>query len=197
MIDQMSNRTICVFCGSRLGATSAYTEAARALAEAGAKRGMSFVYGGASVGVMGVLADSALAHGAKVHGVIPESLQTRELGHQGLTTLEVTSSMHTRKARMAELSDAFVAMPGGFGTYDELFEVLTWAQIGIHNKPVGLLNVDGFFDGLLAFLDHATAQGFVDPAHRALLHVSQDPAELLAALEAPRGMAPPPNWQRT
>jgi uncharacterized protein (TIGR00730 family) len=145
---------------------------------------------------MGAFADSALAHGAKVYGVIPESLQSRELGHPGLTSLEVTPSMHTRKARMAERADAFVAMPGGFGTYDELFEVLTWAQIGIHNKPVGLLNVAGFFDGLLAFLDHATAQGFVDPAHRALLHVSGDPAELLAALDAPRGMAPPPNWQR-
>jgi uncharacterized protein (TIGR00730 family) len=196
MIRKMSIRTICVFCGSRPGATSAYIQAAQALAKAGAERGFSFVYGGASVGVMGAFADSAIAHGAKVHGVIPESLQTRELGHPGLSALEVTPSMHTRKARMAELADAFVALPGGFGTYDELFEVLTWAQIGIHNKPIGLLNVDGFYDGLLAFVDHATSQGFVDPAHRVLLTVSRDPAELLSLLDVPRGPAPLPSWQR-
>jgi uncharacterized protein (TIGR00730 family) len=180
---------VCVFCGSRNGERGAYVEAARATARALAARGLGLVYGGGSVGLMGVLADAALAEGVEVVGVIPGALEARELGHAGVTRLEVVPSMHARKARMAELADAFLALPGGLGTLEELSEVLTWAILGIHAKPVGLLDVEGYYRPLVAFLDHAGAEGFVAPEHRRFLLTGDDPAALLAAFAAFR---PPP-----
>src|SRR4051812_49148308 len=149
---------VCVFCGSNPGARPEYAAAARAVGRALAERGRGLVYGGGNVGLMGVCADAALAAGGEVIGVIPDALQTAEVAHGGLTRLHVVRTMHERKALMADLSDAFAALPGGFGTLDELFEILTWAQLGIHAKPVAILNVAGFFDPLLAMLDHQTAE---------------------------------------
>ena len=171
--------TICIFCGSSAGTNPAYRSAAERLGTFLARSGRSLVYGGGRVGLMGALADAALAAGGRVIGVIPEALVAREIAHSGLTELHVTTGMHARKARMAELADAFVAMPGGFGTLDELFEIVTWAQLEIHAKPIGLLNFAGYFDPLIRYLDHAVDQGFVRPEHRALLHVAEDPASLL------------------
>ena len=171
--------TICIFCGSSAGTNPAYRSAAERLGALLARSGRSLVYGGGRVGLMGALADAALAAGGRVIGVIPEALVAREIAHTGLTELHVTTSMHARKARMAELADAFVAMPGGFGTLDELFEIVTWAQLGIHAKPIGLLNFAGYFDPLVRYVDHAVDQGFIRPEHRALLRVAEDPASLL------------------
>ena len=186
----MSNPwSVCVFCGSSAGADSAYRSAAERLGAFLAGRGHTLVYGGGRVGLMGALANAALAAGGRVIGVIPEDLVAREVAHTGLTELHVTTGMHARKARMLELADAFVAMPGGFGTLDELFEVLTWAQLGIHAKPIGLLNLAGYFDPLVRFLDHAVDKGFVGPEHRAMLPVAEEPArllELMALQPAPR-----------
>jgi uncharacterized protein (TIGR00730 family) len=173
---------LCVFCGSSPGASPGYAEAARALAAAMARKGAGLVYGGASVGVMGALADAALAHGLEVDGVIPGGLVEREVAHAGLTRLHVVDSMHERKRRMADLADAFVALPGGLGTLEELFEVWTWALLGIHAKPVALLDVGSYWAPLLAFLDGAVAAGFVRPAHRAMLLVDDDPDRLLDRL---------------
>ncbi len=175
-------RRVCVFCGSNHGARPGYTSAARALAAALVRRGVGLVYGGGGVGLMGVLADSVLAAGGEVIGVIPEALVAKEVAHKNLSDLRVVSSMHERKALMAELADAFIALPGGYGTLEEFCEVITWAQLGLHRKPCGLLNVDRFFDPLLAFFDHAVAEAFVRPAHRALVMEARDPERLLDAL---------------
>lgn len=178
----MSTRSlqrICVFCGSQVGARQEYTAAAVALGTLLAQSGIGLVYGGGKIGLMGVVADAALAAGGEVIGVIPERLMNRELGHGGVTDLRVVGSMHERKALMSELSDAFVALPGGYGTFEEFFEVVTWSQLGIQDKPCGLLNVDGYFDTLLALLDHAAAETFIRPQHRGLVLVDTDPAALL------------------
>lgn len=172
-------KNICVYCGSSPGRLEDYSSAARELAKALVTRDLGLVYGGASVGLMGLVADTVLQLGGRVTGVIPEALAQKELAHKGLTELHVTASMHTRKTLMAELSDGFIALPGGIGTLEEIFEIWTWAQLGFHTKPCGLLNVAGYYDGLITFLDHATAQQFVKPLHRNILHVEQEPNALL------------------
>jgi hypothetical protein len=174
-----------VFTGSSAGLRLEYRTAAAALGQAAAARGIGVVYGGAHVGLMGVLADAALGAGGEVVGVIPRGLVARELAHTGLTTLHVVESMHERKALMASLSDGFIALPGGWGTLDELFEILTWAQLGLHRKPCGLLNVRGYFDPLLSFLDHSVAEGFVRPESRRLLTVADAADRLLDLLAEP------------
>lgn len=179
---------ICVFTGSRPGAGDQYASAARQLGALLAARGHALVYGGAQVGLMGVLADAVLAHGGQVIGVIPGHLSAREIAHPGLTELRLVDSMHERKMLMSELSDGVIALPGGFGTLDELFEALTWAQLGLHRKPCGLLNVAGYFDALLAFLDHTVEREFVAPAYRGLLLAETDGAALLDRMQA---YAPP------
>ena len=172
-------RRICVFLGSNPGTNPGYLAATRALGAELARRGLATVYGGSNVGLMGQLADSALAAGGEVIGIIPEVLRDKELAHHGLTSLKVVSSMHERKALMAELADGFIALPGGLGTLEELCEVLTWAQLGFHKKPCGLLDVDGYYAPLCAFLDHAVAEGFIVPAHRGMLLADSNPAALL------------------
>jgi uncharacterized protein (TIGR00730 family) len=175
-------RRVCVFSGSSPGADIAYRAAACDLGHALAERGIELVYGGAHVGLMGALADAALESGGRVTGVIPQSLVDREIAHPGLSDLRIVGSMHERKAQMAELADAFVALPGGVGTLEELFEVYTWNQLGLHAKPLGLFNVRGYFDGLARFLDHAVEERFVTRAHRAMLLVGEDLAGLLDGL---------------
>jgi len=176
-------KRICVFCGSSPGARPAYRHLARALAGELLARGLGLVYGGASVGLMGEVATAMLEGGGEVIGVIPRALVDREVAYQALTDLRVVGSMHERKALMAELSDGFVALPGGFGTLEELFEVLTWGQLGLHGKPCGLLNVDGYYDPLLSFLQHAHREGFVRAKHLELVLADSEPAGLLDALE--------------
>ncbi len=178
---------VCVFCGARSGNTSAYAAAAAALGRRIGERGLGLVYGGARVGLMGTLADAALSAGAPVLGVLPRALSSVEVAHPGLTELILVDGLHARKARMTAESDAFIALPGGFGTLDELFEALTWAQLGLHTRPLGLLNVDGFWDPLVATIDRQAAQGFVTPSDRARLSVEAGPDALLDALGAPRG----------
>ena len=173
---------VCVFCGSSEGRRPIYREAARALGVALARRGAELVFGGGRVGLMGVLADAVLAAGGRAIGVIPEALVAKELAHRGLTELRVVDSMHQRKALMADLSDAFVALPGGFGTLEEYCEALTWAQLGLHAKPCGLLNVAGFYDALLELFDHAVSEQFVSGPHRSLVLVEEDPQRLLGLL---------------
>lgn len=175
-------KRICVYCGSRSGRGTGYTEAAAALADALCARDLGLVYGGASVGVMGTIADGVLAHGGEAIGVIPESLVRKEVAHQGLSELIVTPDMHERKRVMAERADGFIAMPGGLGTLEELFEILTWAQLRFHAKPCGLLNINGYFDSLVAFLDNAVTEGFIHPDHRAMLKVAGEPGMLLETL---------------
>ena len=175
-------KCLAVFCGSALGADPAFTDAARALGREAARRGVTIVYGGAAVGLMGVLADAALAAGGEVIGVLPRHLAGREVGHRGLTHLELVDSMHQRKARMAELADAFVALPGGIGTLDELMEVWTWHHLGLHEKPVAVLNVAGFYDALLAWVAHAGDTGLVRPSQRAALRVIGSVDELFDRL---------------
>lgn len=175
-------KSLAVFCGSHAGRGEVYRAAAVRFAREVARREITLVYGGGNVGLMGVVADSALAAGGRVIGVLPRFLQERELGHAELTELHLVDSMHERKARMAELSDAFVALPGGLGTLEELFEAWTWMQLGLQHKPCGLLAVGSFFDPLLAFLDRASEEGFVSANHRALLKVANDPAVLLSKL---------------
>ncbi|MDC0687237.1 TIGR00730 family Rossman fold protein [Mitsuaria sp. RG] len=179
----MPVRSVCVFCGASIGANPAYREAAIALGQAIARRGLTLVYGGGAVGLMGTVADAALAAGGEVIGIIPQSLMNAEIGHKGLTRLEVVDGMHARKARMAELSDAFIALPGGLGTLEELFEVWTWGQLGYHAKPLGLLDVNGFYEKLGGFLDQIVEEGFVRPQHRAMLLLGQLPDELLEGME--------------
>lgn len=176
-------QSLCVFCGSSLGRQQLYTDAAIDLAKYLLAKEIVLVYGGANVGLMGVLADTMLAGGGKVIGVMPKSLVEREVAHAGLTEMYIVDGMQERKARMADLSDAFVALPGAFGTLDELFEVLTWNQLGIINKPIGLLNIDGFFDPLLKMLDHAVAEKFLRPEHRNMLLTGDDFALLMDGLE--------------
>ena len=182
---------VCVFCGARTGRIPAYAEAAAALGRRIGERGLALVYGGARVGLMGTLADAALASGAPVLGVLPRSLSSVEVAHAGLTELVLVDGLHARKARMTAESDAFVALPGGFGTLDELFEALTWAQLGLHTRPLGLLNVDGFWDSLVATVDRQVVDGFVTPADRARLSVEPTADALLDALGAPRAGTPP------
>jgi len=177
-------RTVCVFSGSSPGARLAYTAAARALGEQLAARRLRLVYGGASVGLMAVVADTVLAAGGTVVGVIPQQLVAKELAHDELSELRITGSMHERKTVMGELSDGFVALPGGYGTLEEFAEVLTWSQLGLQHKPCGLLDVDGFYTPLLTFFDHAVTEGFVRAEHRGLVLADTDPAQLLDALAA-------------
>lgn len=172
-------QSICVYCGSAPGRSVAYVEGARALGATLARRGLRLVYGGASVGLMGAVADAVLEAGGEVIGVIPESLMKKELAHPGLTDLVVTRSMHERKTVMAERADGFVALPGGIGTFEELFEIWTWAQLGFHRKPCGILNVAGYYDQLLAFLDHARDEGLLAPSVRDVLQVADDADALL------------------
>lgn len=177
---------VCVFCGSNTGSRPAYREAALQLGAALARRGIGLVYGGGAVGLMGALADAVLAAGGEVVGVIPEALVAAEVAHRGLTERRVVSSMHERKAAMADLADAFIALPGGFGTLEEFCEVLTWAQLGLHQKPCGLLNVQGYFEHFLAMLDHAVTERFARPEHRALVLEAKDPEALLNMLRSYR-----------
>jgi len=174
---------LCVYCGSRLGAHDAYVESARELASLLAASNIALVYGGADKGVMGVLAASMLELGGEVIGVIPKALQDQEIAHPGLTELHVVNSMHERKSLMAVLADGFIALPGGFGTLEEIVEVLTWGQLNFHTKPCGLLNVNGYFDSLIAFLANAEKEGFLQSEHRQMLQVADTPAQLLEQFE--------------
>jgi uncharacterized protein (TIGR00730 family) len=172
-------KRVCVFCGSSTGTNPAYLEAARRTGRTLARRGIGVVYGGGGVGLMAAVADAALEAGGEVVGVIPRALQLRELAHGGLTTLHVVGSMHERKAKMAELAEGFVALPGGMGTLEEFAEILTWAQLGLHVRPCGLLDVAGYYRPLVAFFDHAEAEGFLRPEHRALVLSAEDPDTLV------------------
>ncbi len=185
---------VCIFCGSNAGSRAVYAEATRQLGKALVARGLGLVYGGGHVGLMGILADSVLTAGGAVIGVIPQALVDKELAQTGLTELHVVATMHQRKAQMADLADGFAALPGAFGTADELCEILTWAQLGLHAKPIGLLNVAGYFDPLRAWLDHAVREGFLRPAHRRLLLEADDPEQLLDLLTQYRPAAETPKW---
>ena len=181
-------QAVCVFCGSHSGTDFAFRAVAAAVGQTLAELDLTLIYGGGRVGLMGVLADAALAHGGRVVGVIPAPLAAKEVAHSGLTQLHLVSSMHERKALMMELSDGFIALPGGFGTLEEFFEVLTWGQLGIHRKPCGLLNVAGYYDQLIAFIDTAVREGFIAPEHRGL--VLQD-TSILGLLDQLRAYRPP------
>jgi uncharacterized protein (TIGR00730 family) len=174
-----SIKRVCIYCGSNPGRSSDYAASATKLAQTLVRRGIGLVYGGATVGIMGMVADAALAAGGEVIGVIPQVLGDKELAHQGLSELHLVNSMHARKALMVDLADGFIALPGGFGTLDELFETLTWAQLGIHRKPCGLLNVNGYYDGLIAFLQHCTDEQYIRPQHHGMLIVETQPDNLL------------------
>ena len=176
-------RRICVYCGSSSGALPAYADSARELAGVLVRHEIELVYGGASVGTMGTIADTVLELGGKVHGVIPKLLYDKEIAHEELTQLHVVNSMHDRKTMMAALSDGFIAMPGGFGTLEEIIEIVTWGQLRFHDKPCGLLNVKGYFDHLLAYLDHARREGFLNPQNRRMLLSDADPAALVRSFE--------------
>jgi hypothetical protein len=173
---------VCVFCASSMGNDPRFAEAARTVGALLGARGLGLVYGGANVGLMGVLADAALAAGAEVIGVLPRILEHKEVAHRGLTQLFLTDGMHERKAKMYELADVFLTLPGGYGTMDEMFETLTWRQIGEHGRPVGLLDVGGFYAPLVTFLDHQTSAGLLRPEYRGLLHIDDDPDRLLDQL---------------
>jgi uncharacterized protein (TIGR00730 family) len=177
-------RRVCVFCGSKHGVRPEYTEAARSMGTALVAAGIELVYGGGRVGLMGEVADAVLAAGGHVIGVIPEHMSDREIAHEDVTDLRVVGSMHERKALMYELSDGFVALPGGLGTLEELFEITTWSQLGLHTKPTGLLDVDGFYAPLVRFLDRLVSEGFVAERHRRLVCVATKPAEILEQLAA-------------
>lgn len=178
----MALKSVCVFCGANPGNDPRYREVAEALGRCIAQRGLTLVYGGGKVGLMGLVADAAMAAGGEVIGIIPQSLQNAEIGHTGLSCLEVVDGMHARKARMAELSDAFIALPGGLGTLEELFEVWTWGQLGYHAKPLGLMDVGNFYDKLAGFLDHLVHEGFVRQPHRDMLQRDLAPETLLDKL---------------
>ena len=177
-------KRICVFCGSRPGVQPAYRAAAEAVGVLFAERGIELVYGGGNVGLMGIVADACLAAGGRVVGVIPRALLEWEVGHEGLTRLEVVDSMHTRKARMAELADGFIALPGGLGTFEELFEILTWAQLGFHSKPIGLLNVEAYYQPLVQMMERGVAEGFMKAENRGLLLVEDNAQALLRTMGA-------------
>ncbi len=182
-------KSLCVYCGSSPGNRKEYAMAAKALAREFLDRGIGLVYGGASVGIMGIIADTILEGSGQVIGVMPKALVDKEISHPGLTELKVVGSMHERKALMADLADGYIALPGGLGTLEELIEVLTWGQLGFHQKPCGLLNVEGFYDRLESFLAHSAAQGFIKTDHRAMLMIDSDPAALLdqfTAYQAPQ-----------
>lgn len=181
----MPLRRLCVFCGSSSGASPVYRDAAERLAREMAARGIGLVFGGGCVGLMGIVADAVLGAGGHAIGVIPQAMVAREIAHLGLPDLRIVKSMHERKATMAELSDAFVALPGGYGTFEEFFEVVTWTQLGLHQKRCGLLNVEGFYDPLLAVVDRASAAGFIKPQNRAIVMADEDPARLLDRLAEP------------
>lgn len=185
---------ICVFSGSNTGKRQEYQQAARDLGQELIARGLGLVYGGASVGLMGVIADTVLAGGGEVIGVIPRALFRREVAHEHLTALHEVDSMHERKALMADLSDGFIALPGGFGTFDELFEITTWAQLGLHTKPIGLLNVAGYFTPLLTMVDHAVTEGFIPPDHAHILLNSASPADLLDSFAAYAPLSDQSKW---
>ncbi|MBW4469141.1 MAG: TIGR00730 family Rossman fold protein [Stenomitos rutilans HA7619-LM2] len=170
---------LCVFCGSNPGARPTYTSMAQAMGQAMVRRGLGLVYGGGNVGLMGTIADAVLDAGGEAIGVIPQSLVAKELAHKGLSQLRIVGSMHERKAMMVDLADGFIALPGGFGTFEEFCEVLTWAQLGFHQKPCGLLNIEGYYSPLIAMFDHATEEKFVRPPHRWLVLEAQDPDQLL------------------
>lgn len=172
-------KRVCVFCGSNAGNRPEYAQAARALGTLLGQRGLGLVYGGGNVGLMGIVADAAMAAGAEVIGIIPEALMRMEVGHREVTELRIVGSMHERKAMMAQLSDAFIALPGGIGTMEELFEVWTWGQLGLHGKPAAFLDVAGYYAHLHTFLDHMAAEGFLKPRHRAMVAVAADPTQLL------------------
>lgn len=185
----MTLRNICVYCGSSPGLNQAYVQAAVQLGKALAEHDIGLVYGGAAIGVMGTVADAVIASGGRAVGVIPKALAVKEVAHQGLDELHVVESMHERKALMAELADGFIALPGGWGTLEEIFEILTWAQLGFHSKPCGILNIDGYYDHLVRFLDIAFEQQFVNELYRPILMTSQHPQALLeqfASYRAPR-----------
>jgi uncharacterized protein (TIGR00730 family) len=182
-------KRICVYCGSSSGARPSYIQAARALGALLVRRGLGLVYGGSNVGLMGALADTVLAQGGEVIGVIPGPVVIREVAHTGLADLRVVGSMHERKALMAELADAFIAMPGGFGTLEEFCEIVTWVQLGLHQKPCGLLNVEGYYDGLLSFLNHAVAEGFLKPEYRSVVLTDSEADGLLEKIS--KYQAPP------
>jgi uncharacterized protein (TIGR00730 family) len=182
-------KSLCIYCGSSIGASPVYTEAARAMAAAMVANSIALVYGGGRVGLMGTIADEVLRLGGEATGVIPQALMDREVGHSGLTRLHIVKDMHERKAMMAQLSDGFVAMPGGIGTLEELFEVYTWSQLGLHDKPVALLNAAGYYDGLIGFLEHVVRERFLQPEQAALLLHDADPASLVARLQS--FVAPP------
>lgn len=187
--------SVAVFCGSSLGRHDAYRLAAETLGHEIARRELRLVYGGGKVGLMGALADAALASGGEVVGVIPKHLQDEEIAHTGLSALEVVPTMHARKARMAELADGFLALPGGYGTLEEFCEVLTWTQLGVQSKPCALLDVDGFYSPLTALFDRATAEGFVRPEHRAIVLMGATPAEALDRMAAWQGNVTPKWWK--
>jgi len=178
-------KAIAVYCGANAGANLVYADGARALARSLVEHGLGLVYGGGHVGLMGIIADEVLRLGGEVSGVIPQQLVDRELAHPGLTRLFVVKDMHERKAMMAQLADGFVAMPGGMGTFEELFEMLTWSQLGIHAKPVGVFNVAGFYDQLVAFMGHVKEEGFIRPQHAGLMMVESDPDALIKRLVSP------------
>ena len=177
-------KRLAVYCGSSMGTDTLYAAAARAIGEEMTRRGVGLVYGGGRLGLMGVVADAVLAAGGEVHGVIPQALIDLEVAHPGLTELHVVTTMHERKAKMTELTDSFVALPGGIGTFDELFEAWTWNALGYHAKPFALLNVNGFWDGMVAFLDHATRSGFMSSARREQLIVAEGVGEVIDKLDA-------------
>lgn len=177
-------KSICIYCGSALGTSARYASAARELAQGMVAANIGLVYGGGNIGLMGVIASEVMRLGGQATGIIPEALLSKEIGHLGLTHLHIVKDMHQRKAMMAELSDGFIAMPGGLGTLEELFEVFTWHQLGLHNKPIGLLNVDGFYDGLIAFISHQTTQGFLHTHQAEFLMNESNPAALLARFNA-------------
>lgn len=177
-------KSLCVYCGSSFGNDHRFVEAAQSLGTLLATSEIELIYGGGSVGLMGVLADAVLAAGGRVQGVIPQALANREVAHHGLTQLHVVDTMHQRKALMAELSDGFITLPGGIGTLDELFEIWTWAQLGIHHKPLGMLNAAGYFDHLLEFLEHAVHSQLLKPIHRDILIVSSEASDLLNRMES-------------
>ena len=176
-------RRVCVYCGSNTGKRPEYAAAARDLADVLIRHDLELVYGGADKGIMGILADAILEQGGKVHGVIPKMLCEKEIAHQGLTELHVVASMHARKTMMAALSDGFIAMPGGFGTLEEIIEIVTWGQLRFHDKPCGLLNINGYFDHLLCYLDHASNEGFLRSENRDMLLCDPDPAGLIRQFE--------------
>jgi uncharacterized protein (TIGR00730 family) len=180
----MNFRRICIFCGSSLGNRPVYRAAAERMGRLLVDRGLELVYGGGNIGLMGVIADTVLGRGGKVIGVIPESLMAKEVGHRGLTELRVVSSMHERKAVMSDLSDGFIALPGGFGTLEEFSEVVTWSQLGLQSKPCGLLNVERYYDPLLELFDHAVREGFLNTANRRLVLDDEDPEQLLQKMAA-------------